>query len=78
MAPVGLQVLDQKSFFFFSQELKKRDVSKDKNINKKQIFPLHKPYFFPSHMQFFLLRTFRNEADDIAKINMKMIAVEEY
>lgn len=27
-------------------------------------------------MQFVLLRTFRNEADDIAKIKIKMIAVE--
>lgn len=60
-----------------SQKLKKRDVSKDKNINKKQIFPLHKLLLFFFTYAISSLRTLRNEADDIAKINIKMIAAEE-
>lgn len=51
---------------------------KTKILTRSKYFLYTSLIFFPSHMQFVLLRTFRNEADDIAKINMKMIAVEEY
>lgn len=61
-----------------SQELKKEVFQKTKILTRSKYFLYISLYFFPSHMQFVLLRTFRNEADDIAKINMKMIAVEKY